>query len=618
MLKQPSDLSWQRAIVLLNGTVMGIVVVASLYLVQVIFIPLALAILLAFLLGPLVRALQKRGLPRAPSVVLSILLAASFLGGLGWLIGSQLTQLVEELPNYEVNIKKKIEFVKRVTPGDGRLQHMVESITEQWREKPPTPEPTASTQQPVDEAEKRVVVMSPWGSSWVDRLPRYLGTAMASLGGLIFVLALSVFMLLKREDLRSRFLRLAGRDHLTLTTKAVDEAFHRISRFLLMQLMLNSTLGLLLAIGLALMGLHHAILWGITLAIMRYIPYIGAWVVGILLLALSIATSADWLHPLMVFGLFAVLEVLASNVAEPLLYGKSIGVSQVALLVAAAFWAFLWGPIGLVLSGPMTVCLVVLGKYVTQLKFIDVLLGDEPALSPDVSYYQRLLAQDKEEAIELVLTQSKTWPIEQIYDGLLIPALTYAKRDRDRDELSEQDEMFIQRVTREILEKLHEHSESEPVATADGELADKIRIVACPGQDETDFLALEMFRRLLDQSRWHVDLVTPELLISEIVALVREERPALVCIASIPPGGFAQARHLGKRLNAEVPDTRIVIGRWGLKENVEKAREDFKEAGANDVWTSLAETNDKLRTLFSELRLQSRSSQKFAAEPVTA
>jgi predicted PurR-regulated permease PerM len=615
--KQSSDLPWQRAIILLNGTVLAIVVVASLYLVQVIFIPLALAVLLAFLLGPLVRLLQKHGIPRAPSVVLVILLAAAFLGGLGWLIGSQLTELVEELPNYEANIKKKIEFVKGISPGDGRLQHMVESITEQWQEKSPKPDINAATQPPVEQPQKPTIVMSPLGSSWVDRLPHYLGTAMASVGGLIFVLALSVFMLLNREDLRGRFLRLAGRDHLTLTTKAVDEAFHRISRFLLMQLLLNSTLGVLLAVGLALMGLHHAILWGITLAIMRYIPYIGAWIVGALLLALSIATSADWLHPIMVFGLFAVLEVLASNVAEPLLYGKSIGVSQVALLVAAAFWAFLWGPIGLVLSGPMTVCLVVLGKYVPQLKFIDVLLGDEPALSPDVSYYQRLLAQDKEEAIDLVLTQAKTWPAERVYDSLLIPALSYAKRDRDREELSEQDELFIQGVTREILENLHDQPAPETIA-APNEAATKIRILACPGQDEADSLALEMLQHLLDRSRWQVELASSELLISEIVALVHEERPALVCIGSLPPGGFLQARHLCKRLSAEAPDTQIVVGRWGLRDNIEKIRDDLKEAGANDVWTSLAEATDKLKTLFSELRLKNKLNEKLSATPVTA
>jgi predicted PurR-regulated permease PerM len=530
-----------------------------------------------------------------------------------------MTDLVEELPNYEVNIKKKIELVKTISPGDGRFQHLIASIEDQWQRKPPKADgdPGAPTAADEDQPSRQIVVESPLRSSWVDRLTHYLGTAMASIGGLIFVLALSVFTLLKREDLRGRFLRLAGRDHLTLTTKAVDEAFHRISRYLLMQLLLNSAFGVLLAIGLTLLGIKHGILWGVMVAIMRYIPYIGAWIVGALLIALSVATSADWLHPLLVLGLFAVLELVASNVAEPLLYGKTIGVSQVALLVAAAFWAFLWGPIGLVLSGPMTVCLVVLGKYVPQLKFIDVLMGDEPALAPDVSYYQRLLAQDKEEAIELVLAQAKTWPVTRIYDEMLIPALTYAKRDRGRDELTEQDEMFIQRVTREILEELKGRPKPAPLAKPDEEVPPMLRIVGCAGQDETDFLALEMFRNSLDQSRWQLDLVSPELLISEIVAHVRDEHPALICIGALPPGGFLQARYLCKRLSADAPDVPIVVGRWGLTENVEYARTDLKEAGASDVWTSLAETNDKLMTLFSELRSQSRSHQKPSATPVT-
>ena len=306
-------------------------------------------------------------------------------------------------------------------------------------------------------------------------------------------------MLLKREDLRNRLLRLAGHGRLTVMTKAVDEAGQRISRFLLMQACVNAGCGVLFTGALLVIGVPYAPLWGFVLALLRYVPYIGSWGALLLPLIVSLVLLPGWWQPLAVLGCFVVLELVAANVVEPLVFGHTIGVSEVALLIAAAFWAFLWGPIGLVLSGPLTVCLVVLGRYVPQLDFLAVLLGDQPALDADVSYYQRLLARDADEAERLVLERAAGSTPEAVLDGLLIPALGLAKRDRERDELSEADENYIVHATREIVEDLGARQVSADGGEAAAEPPPvKARLLACAAGGPADLLGAEMLRELLD------------------------------------------------------------------------------------------------------------------------
>jgi len=596
---------WQRALVALAATVIGVVVVSALYWAQVVFIPLALAIFLAFLLNPLVRVLQRRGLGRVPSVVVVVLLAALFLGGLGALVTWQATGLVSKLPDYTTNIQGKIQSLRELGSGSERLEKMIEEVAGAWKSRPPVKEENAPDKPPGVPASAPgpppAVVMQPQSIPWFGRLPGYLGSAVEAGGGLALALVLVVFMLLKREDLRNRFLRLVGHGWMSSTTKAVDDAGQRISRYLLMQLVINGSYGLALAIGLFLIGVPHAFLWGFLAAVLRYVPYLGTCITALLLLTLSLAMFPGWVQPLVVLGLIVVLELVTYHVMEPWLFSQSLGVSAVALLVAAAFWAFLWGPVGLVLSAPLTVVLLVLGKYVPQLEFLDVLLGDEPALEPDVTYYQRLLARDQDDAAQLVLARAKTLPPEQVYDELLVPALNYVKRDRERDDLTEADEQFVLRATREIVEDLGERQ-----ATAAGKAATpaeegieapaprKVRVLGCPGQDEADRLALEMLRQLLDPARWEVEVLSLQMLSAELVALAGEKEPAVVCIGALPPGGLAHTRYLCKRLRTRLPEARIVVGRWGLKGNVAQNLEQLREAGADQVETTLQETRTHL------------------------
>jgi len=582
---------WQRALVVLTGTVVGVVVVSCLYWAQVVFIPLALALFLTFLLAPLVRILQRRHLGRLPSVILVVMLATLVLGGVVWLVTIEATSLSNDIPKYTENLKGRIHAWRQ--DGQGfmdRLEEMSQSLTREW-ESPPAGSGGAAPLKPSE------VVIQPDSSPWLSRLPTLLRPLVETLGGLALALVLAVFMLLKREDLRNRLIRLVGHGRLTVMTKAVDDAGQRISRFLLMQFIINVGFGFVLSIGLFVIQFPHAWLWGLLAVLLRYVPYFGSWIMAALLITLSLAMFPGMVQPLLILGFIVVLELVTANVLEPRLFGHSIGVSEVALLVSAAFWAFLWGPVGLVLSSPLTVCLVVLGKYVSQLEFLYVLLGDEQGLTPEVTYYQRLLARDQDEAAQLVLTQVETLPPDQVYDELLVPALNYVKRDRARDDLTEADEQFVFRATREIVEDLGERQATQPARErAEAPAPVKVRILGCPGHDEGDRLALEMLWQLLDPAVWEVEVLSLEMLSAELVALAGEKAPAVICIGALPPGELAHTRYLCKRLRARLPEAKIVVGRWGLKDNVEQNEEQLREAGADQVATTLLETRRHLST----------------------
>jgi predicted PurR-regulated permease PerM len=592
---------WQRALVILSGTVVGVVVVVCLYWARVVFIPVALAVFLTFLLAPLVLSLQRRGLGRVPSVILVVLAAALLLGGTGWVVVRQMTSLAAQLPQYTDNIKGKVQSLQALGQrvGGARFHQMIRDLGGASNAKPAEPGEVPSEGTTAPPQKPPSVVVEPQNPVWLGRLTSAVGSALEALSQAGLAIVLTIFMLLKREDLRDRFIQLAGHGRMTVTTKAVDDASTRISRYLLMQLVINSVFGLALGVGLFLIGLDYAFLWGFLAGVLRYVPYIGSPVAGLLVIALSLAQFEGWVQPLSVLGLIVVLELVTYNFLEPWLFSQSLGVSEVALLVAAAFWAFLWGPVGLVLSGPLTVCLVILGKYVPQLRSFDVLLGDEPVLGTNISYYQRLLARDQDEATQLVLAQVKISPPEHLYDELLVPALTYLKRDRERDDLTETDEQFVLRATQEILEDLGERQRTEDRAEAtisetEGPAPHKILVLGCPGRDEADRLALEMLRQLLDPAKWELEVLSVEMLSAELVALAGEKKAAVVCIGALPPGGLAHARYLCKRLRVRLPAAKIVVGRWGLRGNVQQNQEQLREAGADQVETTLLETRDHL------------------------
>ena len=616
MAKVSPSANGQRALVVLTSTVVGVVVVIALYWAQTILIPVALAVYLAFLLKPLVSAFQRHRLGRILSVLLAVFLVVLLLGSMGWVVTRQVTGLVEELPQYTDNIQAKIASLRATGEHSpfGVVQRMARDIFRGLESKPASSKGSLLEQGDKLAGSKIPALVRPPGvtaqpenSVWLARLPSFFSSLAGLAGGLVLTIVLVIFMLWKREDLRNRLIHLVGPGRLTFTTKAADDAGQRISRYLLMQVIVNGTFGVVLALGLLLIGVKYAFLWGMLAAVLRYIPYLGIWIATVPPIALSLAISEGWLQPLLVVGLFLAIEVACNSFLEPRLFGHSMGVSEVALLVAAAFWAFLWGPIGLVLANPLTVCLVVLGKYVPQLGFFNVLLGDEPTLEAAVTYYQRLLARDQDEATQLVQTYLRKFPPEQVYDELLVPALTYARRDHELDQLTDQDEQFILGASRDIVEDLGvsltalavEDETEMPKVDSKAVPSSRTRLVALPARDEADALALEMLQQLLDPRKWEFVVATVEMLSSEalstaLVSLAAETKPALICIGSLSPGGLARSRYLCKRLRTRLRKAKIIVGRWGLKGNLEQNREQLREAGADHVETTLLETRNQL------------------------
>jgi AI-2E family transporter len=377
-----------------------------------------------------------------------------------------------------------------------------------------------------------------------------------------------------------------------------------------MQAIINGTFGLILGVGLLLMGVKYALLWGFLAAMLRYLPYIGPYLAAVFPISISLAMFDGWGTTLMVAGLFLALELIVANAIEPWLYGQSMGVSEIALLVSAAFWAFLWGPVGLVLSSPLTVCLVMLGRYVPQLEFLAILLGDEPALDSSVSFYQRLLARDQSEAEDLVLEHLKTETEESVYDKMLIPTLRAAKLSRGRGDITEADERYVLRAVREIVEDLGDRQESANAAAreaagaevvVDAERAPAIAVFGCPAHDEADRASLEMLQNLLDPADWKLDVIAPETLTAELIDRVAEKRPALICLAATPPGGLAHTRYLCKRLRARFPDVKILVCRWDYSASAQTNPGQLLEAGAESITATLLETRQRLASLLPVL-----------------
>jgi predicted PurR-regulated permease PerM len=569
------------------ATVVALIVgVAALYLGRAVLVPIALAMLLTFMVHPIVNRLTAVGLRRGVSVTLVVTMLFATLGAGCWILVIELASLSGQIPDYRDNLIRKINQVRRLG-RDGALEKAQTAVTDVTNELQRESGAARPRQAPTP-----VVIMS--GRTGLWRLP----TLLEGLGGAAAVVALVVFMLIEREDLRNRIIRLAGYGRLITTTRALDEAGQRISRYLLMQSIINATFGMGLAIGLLLLGVPYPLLWGSVAAVLRFIPYVGVGLAALVLVAFALAAFPTWLTPLLVATLFVVLEVACSLALEPLLYGQSAGVSQVALLCSVTFWAWLWGPIGLLLATPLTVCLVVLAKHVPGLEFVGILMADEPPLAPAAAYYQRLLAQDRAEAARIVTAHATDHPLEAVYDDVILPALRHARRDRRQETLDDDGQRYIWQATREIVEDLAAGRAAAVPPEEEPRRPDPVRVLGVPGRDEADLLGLEMLEQLLAPTGWQIDLSSPHVLAAEVIVLVETMRPAVVCVGGLPSGiRSARTRYLCKRLRARFPDLRIIVGRWGLRENVGYARRQLEAAGADYVAVSLVETRDHLQSV---------------------
>ncbi len=584
-----------------------VLIVAVLYWAQAVLVPLALAMLISFVLSPPVTFLQ-RWIGRIASVLVVVLLVFIVLGLASWGAATQVSHLAEDLPGYRENIRQKISDVRGVSRGGSveQVQRTVKEIQEQ----------IASPPSPSGNAREPVVVQSQKVTSLTD-FPSWLGPALGPLSTAGFVAALVIFMLLEREELRGRVFGLVGRGHLAVTTKAFDEAASRVSRQLLMQTLVNAIYGAVVGVGLWWIGVPYPLLWAALGAALRFIPYLGPIAAAAGPILVSLAALSGWTKPLSVVALFLGLELFTNLVLETVLYAGAAGVSQVALLVAVGTWTWLWGSMGLLLATPLTVCLVVLGKHVPGFEFLSTLMADSPALSPDVSYYQRLLARDQSEASEIVQRHLASQPMETVYDALMLPAFNYAERDRIEGRLSEEEEQTIAEQTRELLgdvqrfqrtaarEAQEEETTSRPIE--DAEARTPVDVLGYPANGEADAIALQMLAQLVDTDAIRLDVSSVRLLSSEVIDLVRTSGARLICIADLPPSAPSKTRYLVRKLRSAVPEVKILVGRWAPTELADEDRTTLTDDGASHVASTLLETRDQLRALATHERPHSES-----------
>jgi len=584
-------------------------IIAMLYLARDILIPLALAALLTFLLTPLVTRLE-RWLGRIGAVLLAVTLILAATAAVGWVLTRQVVDLASKLPDYKVNIQTKLRTFKM--PTGGRFKEFSEAVEELKKDlpgakapeiaqvpgKPETTGLTAPGVQPAVPAQAiQTSKVNPFQLVQVIVAP-----LLGPLGTAALVLLLVVFMLLKREDLRSRIIRLVGRGRISSTTRTMDDAGVRVTRYLLMQFVVNVTYGIPVAIGLYFIGVPNAVLWGASAAVLRYIPYVGPWIGAAIPIAVSLAVSPGWLMPLLTLGLFVLLELLSNNVIEPWLYGSSTGVSPVALIFSAVCWTWLWGPVGLVLATPMTVCLVVMGRHIPRLSFLSVLLGDEEALTPAQDCYYRLLSVGEQDEMELVETYLTANSLTALYDHVLIPVIAAVEIDHRLELLEDSQRALVQQGLRDIVEDLGARPPVPPNIDADkGVAAHACRVYCLPARADRDELAGAMLVQLLQQQGFEAQSAPTKLGIGELVGLVEKEGVDVVCISVVAPSTILHARYLCLKLHALLPKLKIVVGLWGATENVTDATRRVRDSGADEVVTTLADAMLQIAKLAPQL-----------------
>lgn len=583
MDNSPVRPAWQRAVIRLSAVVCTAILVGLLYWAREVFIPLALAVFFSYVLSPLVGWVQRRGLGRGPAVVLIVGLAVAVCGGTFYFVVQQLAGLSNELVERKDDIRKKLADARTSLLGDGDSQ--LTTTLEEWEEAiSPTP-PTEA-----ESGTKQVATVESPKPKLAQRLQGLVTPAGEAAALAAFAFILVVFILLAKEDIQDRILRVASGGRVTNATRATREAGQRISRYLLSQLIVNSAFGVLMTVLMLAIGVRYALLWGFIATLMRYVPYIGTWVGVILPVGFSFATSDGWWQPVTVFAVYITLELFSNNFVEPRLYGTSMGISELALLLSAAFWAFLWGPIGLILSGPLTTCLLMLGKYHREFRGLYVLLGTDPPLARGTILFQRLVAGNVDEAVRAVEPAISTDAPAAVYDEAVVPALVLLKKARDEGEY-ENDEGRVLAVTTEVLSDLADRVQADGVEAAGG---DRTRVVVCPVRDDVDYLSCTGFAATLPATRWEVEVTSPSTLTSELTELVIRFAPQVVCLAGVVPVSETHMRYLCKRLRAVAPDLTIVAAVWGGEKSAETATA-VLNAGASAVEFSVADTRGRLR-----------------------
>ncbi len=599
----------------LLGLAVGVVVVAALYLGREVLIPITLAILLSFVLAPLVGLLRRVRVPKVPAVLLSVLVALATILMLGGLIGMQLAELAGDLPRYQSTVEHKVESVRGLALG--RLNELTSHLG-RVAPKQQAAAPVRGEAPPPMQVQVQQPAASP-----LELAQRFVAPVLSPLETVGVVFIVSIFILMQQEDLRDRLIRLFGSSDLHRTTLALDDAGSRLSRYFLTQVGINAAFGLIIGLGLTAIGVPSPVLWGTFGMLLRFVPYVGSVISAVLPIALAAAVDPGWAMAAWTLALFVVTEAVMGQVVEPLLYGHSTGLSPIAVVVVAIFWSWLWGPIGLILSTPLTLCLVVLGRHVKRLEFFDVMLGDRPALTPVETFYQRLLADDPDEVQEQAELLLKTRALSSYYDEVALKGLQLAASDVQRGVLTQAQVLQLREQLHWLVEELDVHDDSNPEAgrgKADGGVAGVERpervtqqdpapelhapaaaamapewhgaapVLCVAGRGPLDEAAAEMLAQLLRKHGLGASVASHDSVSRSGVRLLDPRGVAMVCVSYLElEGAPTHLRFLLRRLRARMPDVKILVGLWPADGEAAVGSEVRSQLGASFYATSLRE-----------------------------
>jgi predicted PurR-regulated permease PerM len=625
----------------LASVITGVVVVCGLYFGRAVLIPITLSVLLSFLLAPLVATLRRLRMGQLPSIFIAVFFALAIVLGAGALITAQIVQLAADLPQYQVAIEQKIETVQEKTVGraDVLLGKAALTLQRVAPSRPAAPRSFGRASRNAPQPPMPVEVHEP-ALTPMQLAQRAFSPAIAPLETTFIVLVVTIFILLQREDLRDRLISLFGSRDLHRTTTAINDAASRLSRYFVAQLGLNLSVGAVIAVGLAGIGVPGALLFGVVAALLRFVPYIGIWIAALLATCLGAAIQPQWTMAVWTFILFVVVDLVAGQVAEPYLYGRRSGLSPLAVVVAAIFWSWLWGPVGLVLSTPLTLCLVTLGRYADRLNFLTILLGDQPALTPAQTFYQRLLADDPHEAIVQADRLLSEMSVTDYYDQVVLEGLRLARNDALRGVLtSEQLARFNEAVV-DIIENLetvdgltdgiatpeapeaahgHDYGRTEPHygcgANSDSQPhgVGNAMVLCISGRGAFDEVAAAVAVQLLGRQNITTVATTYEQFRSTRSEAREAGSATILCVVSLdaaesPP----YLRNLLRRIRNQPTPTTVIVGFGGLSES---AVDDATPANTRNATTFRGLVEECLAASLATPRLEQPQQEQVQGAP---
>ncbi len=590
--------------------VIAAVVVALVYFGRPLLVPLALSILMAFALAPVVEFLRRLRIGRIAGVILTVTMAVLLITGIAAFIGTQIAWLAVGLPQYQANIVHKIQSVEGSATNNGLVQgaiRMFNNLSDQISHVPVPGKPedlqAKTTAQNSNPAVPVVIQQPPPGP--LEIMEKFAGPLLEPLANLTIIIIFVIFILLQKEDLRDRFIMLAGARDLQRTTLAIDDGAERLSRYLLLQTAVNTVFGILVGLGLWAAGVPNPALWGLIAGVFRFVPYIGVPIAALLPLALALAVDPGWTMMFVSLGVFIVLESITGQAVEPWLYGRNMGLSALAVVVAAGFWTFVWGPVGLLLSTPLTMCLVVLGRHVDQLRFLDVMLGDAPPMAPEESFYLRMLAGNPDEAAEQAEAYLQDHTLPVYFDEVAVRGLAQAQLDVNRGALTEEGrqriaktvEGFIDNLTLNETPEAREASVSHAVVPQDWQHKP---VLCVAGRSILDHAAASLLAHLLERQGIGARLATFDEVSPVSIQELKCDGVRAICVSYLEPGSPKNARYLARRLRKRFPGLPLIAGFWSVIEDDTQYLDSFEATECDFLAHNLRQAVDQVIALMKK------------------